>query len=146
MVMLTDYMKEPELDKRLIGLLSQNYEQVYLWPQGRPDTEYVASLDVQVTMLDHTFNSFRDFVSNEPSFDYIGTRLHGGVWCLLHGRRSLILEVDNRATEIHKDTNLPTCKRDNFEFMARWIAGPTETKIRMNEAAIREWKTQFARP
>ncbi len=73
--------------------------------------------------LEHTFDSLKKFLASGTPVDYIGTRLHGGVFCLLRGKRSLIVEVDNRATEIARDTGLPTVKRVDLETLRRWIAG-----------------------
>lgn len=142
LVMLTDYSRNPEADTILLKLLNQKYRQIYLWPQGRGDATYVSQLGINVQVLEHNFEAFQKFVTF-THFDYVGTRLHGGVWCLLHERRSLVLEIDNRAREIAKDTGLPTATRTDFEFIRRWIDGPTQTSIRLPVSAINQWKQQF---
>lgn len=143
LLMLTDYSQEPELDKRLTDLLLANYRTVYYWPQGRNDLELVAGCDSRLVRLESSVAALEAFIGSGKQFDYVGTRLHGGIICLLARKRSLILEVDNRAREIARDTGLTTCERDNFEFMTRWIAGPTETHVSVDEAAIGKWVAQF---
>jgi polysaccharide pyruvyl transferase WcaK-like protein len=143
LVMFTDYLPSPETDRKLLELLASKYERLFLWPQGRNDADYVNTLNVPVTMLEHSFAAFASFVNSEQSLDYIGTRLHGGIWCLLHGHRSLILEIDNRAAEIARDTGLPTAQRNNLERISRWIDGPSETHIKLPVGNIIRWKQQF---
>jgi Polysaccharide pyruvyl transferase len=143
LVMLTDYMTNPELDSRLLTLVTASYKRVYLWPQGRKDLEYVATLNIPVTTLRHSLAALNEFLQSGIRFDYIGTRLHGGVHCLLAGNRTLILELDNRAREIARDTGLPTAARDDFDFIRRWITGPTGLRIKMNTVAIEQWRSQF---
>jgi SAM-dependent methyltransferase len=146
LLMLTDYVSlytKPELDARLVELLLERYRTVYYWPQGRADRGLVGPWSGRLKILDPTVAALFELVNGPEPFDYVGTRLHGGVTCLLARRRSLILEVDNRAAEIAKDTNLPTCARDDFESIARWIDGPSDTSITMDITAIDRWRNQF---
>lgn len=143
LVLLTDYRRDYECDKRLLKLLKEKYQRVFCWPQGRLDADYVAQLGESVNVLDHTLAAFTEFLNSTVPFDYVGTRLHGGIWCLRHKRRSLILEVDNRAKEIAKDTNLPTAGRGDSAFIRRWIDGPSETRLTLPTDAISRWKQQF---
>lgn len=141
--MLTDYSKNPALDKKLLELLTSNYEKVYVWPQGKGDREYISELNVPVIILERSLEALDEFIQGN-SFDYVGTRLHGGVRCLLSSRRSLILEIDNRAKEIAQDTGLPTSKRDDFDYISQWIQGQTVTQIKLDLNSIQQWKNQFA--
>lgn len=145
LVMITDYLKEPELDRKLIELLFAKYEKVFFWPQGKGDADYVTSLNLDHPMiwLDRSLESLENFVDTAGAFDYIGTRLHGGVRCLLSKKRSLILEVDNRAKEIAADTGLPTAKRDDFAYLAHWIDTPHVTHISIDLANVEQWRNQF---
>ena len=143
LVMLTDYNRNHELDTRLVKLLQAYYQNVYFWPQGRSDLEYMNELNLPVHRLEHTIGSLKDFLGSGISVDYIGTRLHGGVHCILSGKRALVLEVDNRATEVSRDTGLPTAKRGDFDAMQRWITTPGGPDIRMPRAEIEKWRAQF---
>jgi hypothetical protein len=142
LLMITDYLKQPEADRKLIELLLSKYEQVFFWPQGKGDAEYVSNMELPVTWLERSLESLDKFVDSED-FDYVGTRLHGGVRCLLSKKRSLILEVDNRAREIALDTGLPTAKRDDFAYIAQWIEQPPSINIKMDSSRINQWRSQF---
>ncbi|WP_171971805.1 polysaccharide pyruvyl transferase family protein [[Limnothrix rosea] IAM M-220] len=143
LLMLTDYSKRPSIDSQLIRLLFDKYETVFVWPQGRQDLEYIRSFNKPFKILGHSFNSLNQFLSSGVKFDYIGTRLHGGIKCLLARKRSLILEIDNRAKEIARDTNLPTAERDDFAHVSAWIEKPFSIDIRLNIDNIMLWKKQF---
>ncbi|MBD2345475.1 polysaccharide pyruvyl transferase family protein [Anabaena subtropica] len=148
LLMLTDYSQSPELDQKLLELIATKYEKVFVWPQGRGDQKYVSSLvsnlAIPVVMLNHSYSVFNEFINSGVSFDYIGTRLHGGIKCLLAKKRSLIIEIDSRAKEIAKDTNLPTCEREDFPRIAQWIENPSKVEIKMPKDSINRWKSQFS--
>ena len=95
-------------------------------------------------MLERSMDALKAFLGGPTPFDYIGTRLHGGIYALLHNRRSLIIEIDNRAAEIAKDTYLPTVKRGDIDSTKAWIRAPFRPKIQIDSAAIVRWKNQFA--
>lgn len=140
---LTDYNKNPSLDSKLISLLIQKYKAVYFWPQGRGDLDYFSNLGFSVKILEHSFEALKTFLSSTLSFDYVGTRLHGGIYCLCASKRSLIIEVDNRSKELSKDTRLPTVRRDDFEYIEHWIESDFEFKVTLDLYAIKLWKSQF---
>lgn len=169
LVMLTDYSKEPELDRRLLELAISKYKKVFIWPQGRSDLNYVCNLlsviDIPalvlgksfknhlwtcisderfpVIILEHSINGLENLLKSDISFDYIGTRLHGGIKCLHSKRRSLIIEIDNRAKEIASETKLSTVTREDFEGISRWIHEPYNLKIQIDIDSINAWKSQF---
>lgn len=148
LIMLTDYAKEPDLDRQFIELILTKYKKVYIWLQGRGDQEYLENLAVShsnsLIILEHSYNSFQNFLSSGVHFDYIGTRLHGGIKCLLAKKRSLVIEIDNRAKEIAKDTGLPTVERANLQKIAQWIEYSDIPNIRLNNVGIKRWKKQFS--
>lgn len=146
LVMLTDYAKDPNLDYKLVQIVIQNYEKVFFWAQGNCDLSYFSQLvndTNKIVVLGNTLQELNDFITED--FDYIGTRLHGGIKCLLSRKRSIILEVDNRATEISKDTNLPTLNRGDFSGLINWINNPLPIKIKVDTNAINSWKMQFSK-
>lgn len=143
LIMLTDYNQVPELDARLLKILTLRYSHVYCWPQGEGDSTYIGSLGFPVTMLDHSLKAIKDFLASHKNCDCIGTRLHGGIFCLLAKKRTLIIRVDNRATELSKSIGLPTVRRDDFDSISRWISGPTKIDIQLDYEAIHRWKKQF---
>ncbi len=143
LVMLTDYNQVPELDARLLHMLVLRYNHVYCWPQGEGDSTYIGSLGFPVMMLDHSLKALKDFLASVKNCDYVGTRLHGGIFCLLAKKRTLIIRVDNRASELSKSIGLPTVRRDDFDSILRWISGPTKIEIQIDYEAINRWKKQF---
>lgn len=143
LLLLTDYAQAPEHDQRLVTLLTSQYRTVYFWPQGATDLEYVGKLRANLTLLDRSFDAFTRFTREHPDFDYIGTRLHGGVHCLIHRRRSLILRIDNRAAEIARDTGLRTVAREDTEGIRQWILNPEPFRLQLPTAAIAAWRNQF---
>lgn len=144
LLMLTDYRKEPALDQKLLKILFEKYENVFFWWQGDGDEAYIKELGFPVKHIEHSLEALDRFIQSGITFDYIGTRLHGGIRCLCAKKRALVIEVDNRAREIAQDTNLPTVARDNFEYIGRWIEGSPAPQIKLNKAAIQRWRSQFS--
>lgn len=143
LVMLTDYYPEPEVDRRLLKLLSDSYGKVFFWPQGKGDMKYALELGFSGTMLDYSLEALDQLLCNEPLLDYLGTRLHGGVRCLKAGKRCLTIEVDNRAREIACDTDLPTVVRGDFEAIQKWIQGSKPFRLKLPGKEISRWRAQF---
>lgn len=140
---LTDYSKNSEADRKLLELLFANYKKVYFWPQGRTDHLYITELNFPVLMLKHSVKSLDDFLSSGIRCDYIGTRLHGGIRCILAKKRSLIVGVDNRAKEIALDTGLNVIERADLDLIRLWINSHVITKLKINTDEINKWKNQF---
>lgn len=144
LVMLTDYDKNPESDRALLGALAHYYHKVLAWPQGAEDERYFRELDFVGVMLERSLDGLDELLRSSINFDYIGTRLHGGIRCLLNRRRSLILEIDNRAAEIARETGLPTARRGDIARIEQWIKEPSSLRITMNSDAITRWRTRIS--
>lgn len=149
---LTDYLPDTSNDNELIEQLSQHYKKLYCFPQGTDDHEYLQQLPAYqknreaIVILDRDIESLRTFIkSNSDSLDYIGTRLHLGIFCLQHRIPSLIVSIDNRAAEIGADIQLPVVERGNNAAIKAWIENQTPVQhIRVNTNHIQKWKEQFA--
>lgn len=141
---LTDYDKDFARDKHLIDVLFKSYENVYYWPQGRKDHEYLESLNIKekVNIIAPNLMAYDNFLKNNDC-DFIGTRLHGGVRALQWKRRSIIIGIDNRAIEKKKDFNLPVIERAEIENIEQWINGTLITDIKLPLENIGKWKSQF---
>lgn len=141
---LTHYTADKEYDVKMLHLLSQNYGKIYLWLQQAEDLDYFYSLNsgVNVHLIKPLLNDYDSLLSSED-VDFVGSRLHGGIRALNHKRRTLILAVDNRAAEIHKDTNLPVVDRKDIASIEAWINGSMSTEITLPIDNISEWKNQF---
>lgn len=143
LLMLTDYARNVELDRKLLELAIAHYKTIYFWPQGSGDRDYVRSFNLPVTILDRSLAALETLLAAESSLDYIGTRLHGGIRCLLARRRSLILKIDHRAIEIARSTGLPSANRNDLPFIEQWIKAPFVTRITIDTAAVERWRHQF---
>ena len=75
--------------------------------------------------------------------DFIGTRLHGGIRALQHSCRALIIGIDNRATELAKDINLPVVAMDDPENLSMALKNGWEISVTLPEKNIATWKSQF---
>ncbi|MDP9175177.1 MAG: polysaccharide pyruvyl transferase family protein [Planctomycetota bacterium] len=144
LLMLTDYNKNRPVDRQLLDLLSSQYKRVYFWPQGSSDARYLAEFSAPVILLDRSLAALEQLLQRPEPIDYIGTRLHGGIKCLEHGRRSLVLGIDNRATEIAADTALPIVRRNDLDALRSWILGSKPVRLTLDGAAVEKWKGELA--
>ncbi len=147
---LTDYNQNVDLDNRLITtLLDRASGKLYFFPQGSRDVEYIESLETfcgnrsRIEVQPRKVRVFNELAST-PGLTYVGTRLHGGIRFSQYGRDALIICVDNRAAEIHKDIGLPAVQRDDFDGVGAWLDGTKDFgEIRAPLDEIRKWKSQF---
>ncbi|NEG95341.1 hypothetical protein GFD17_00920 [Bifidobacterium sp. SMB2] len=144
---VTDYRKDPEADRFMLSMLLRKYRHVHAWIQADEDREYITELmgaDSGISFIGHDLRELNEFLDEHPHIDYVGTRLHCGVHCLNHRIRSLIIIVDNRAREIHRDTGLPAIERDELrDRLESFIDDDRETRITIPLSEIRRWKQQF---
>lgn len=143
LVTFTEYNQNPSLDKQLVELLKQEYKLIYYWTQQPKDYQHMKDICGEGAIYLNPSLSALDMALSEYPVDYVGTRLHAGIRALQYKRRTLILSVDNRATEISKDTNLPVVQRDDLNSVANWINAKEETLVKIPLTAINEWKKQF---
>jgi len=134
-----------EVDTLFAGIIKKTYQKFYIWPQSIEDIPYALELfGSDATIVSPSLAAFDELLENNVDLDYVGFRLHGGIRALQRGRRTLIVSVDNRATEIARDTNLPVIANHEIagdledRLRAEW---PTEIKIRLS--AIAAWRNQF---
>jgi polysaccharide pyruvyl transferase WcaK-like protein len=130
-----------ERDIALLRAVREAYGRVFFWPQGQVDLEYLASLGPQgLEILPHNLDAFTRLLRERPAIDYAGTRLHAGIHAIMHGRRSLILPIDNRANDMGSSVGLPVlAPAPSGELSAR-LNGTWETRIDLPRAAIAQWK------
>ena len=130
-------------DRRLLETLKGRYRTVYLWIQTHTDYEYARALVSDLTYVNPNVAAFDGVLSSAIEIDYVGNRLHAGVRALQRGRRTIIVEIDNRARELGSDFGLPTVGRTDFDRLERMIADPFETAVRLPDTSIARWKSQF---
>ena len=144
---ITDYRRDPEHDNEMLRILSRNYDHVYLWLQGRYDGEYLNTLNIphNLTTIPASLEAYEEVLAR-GGVDYVGTRLHAGIHALNYKIRSIILAVDNRATEMGRDVNLPVIQRSDVgQTLEPMLRSDFSTEIRINQENIDRFKAQFKR-
>lgn len=141
---ITDYLQDFENDKKMLDILTECYDTVYLWLQGDGDKEYLNKLGYsdKVIIIDNNLKAYDNVLENK-NVDYVGTRLHAGIRALSYKRRSLIISIDNRAECIASDTGLPILKRKDICELKDIITGKIQTAIKLPVKNIETWKAQF---
>lgn len=67
-----------------------------------------------------------------------------GIYCLQNNIPSLIIAIDNRATEMGADIRLPIIKRENIMDIKKWIENNVSNNfIHLPVHNIERWKNQF---
>lgn len=142
-ITLSAWRESANADRAFVEVLRKHYSKLFFFCQSQEDYRYFASFGWQdIAPISPTLKSYDRFLE-EHDVDFVGTRLHGGIRALQKGRRALVLAVDNRATEIAKDTGLPVVSRDDSGEIERWIEAGAPTKINLPLKAIEDWKAQF---
>lgn len=142
----TDYKPSLKYDKQLLDIVKKNYKKIYVWLQGEGDYRYLKDLvEDSVEFIAPSLEAYDDLLSSRSNMiDYVGTRLHAGIRAMQNGRRSIIVSVDNRATEMGKDFNLTVIERLNIEKeLDTKINSKFDTDIRLPNNNIEQWKAQF---
>jgi len=144
---LTDYSPDPERDRQMLNVLLRRYEEVFFWPQGYNDWYYLSSLNVKgISVLDPALEAFDELLRSERELDYVGTRLHGGVRAMQHGRRTLIVSIDHRSASIARDVGLCVVSRSDAtaDTIESVIEGPIRLELRLPQDSISRWKESLA--
>ena len=137
--------KVDPLDQCLVDILRRNYGTLYFWIQGDLDDRYFHRLNNTegIHIIPPKLEAY-DRLLQEDDLDYIGTRLHGGVYAMRHGKRALIVAIDERAREIDRAVHLNSLEKkeipDRLEAM---IQSDFATEIQMPLDEIQRWKAQF---
>ena len=130
-------------DQQMIAILEKNYEKIYLWVQTSEDEQYYKTLQHQKDVQRiYSFKQFKEVCQN-GKVDYIGTRLHGGIYAMQCGVRTLIVEIDQRAEGFRLTNNINTIKRDKIQALEDVLHSQIKTEIRLKSAEIKEWLAQF---
>lgn len=137
----------PELnpnEQKMIDIVQKNYSKVYCWIQGDRDLDYFNKFSntENIELIPPTKDAYENIL-NTVDLDYIGTRLHGGVYAMRHRKRSIIIAIDERAKEINAGNNLNCLMIDEMDKLDDMINSEFETKIVMPFDEIARWKAQF---
>lgn len=137
--MITDYRKDPRRDRMLLETLENLYSHVIAYPQGTGDAVYLRDIGFQGRILGHDLDFIDRLRKEYGTFDYVGTRLHGGIFCLQHHIRSIVISVDNRAREIARDTGL-CCIEADAQLIRDTVRAPLNQHLRLPLQAIADWR------
>lgn len=138
---VTGVYKDVFHDRLMLSILKNNYEKIVFWPQGIGDLQYYQEYlyDEKIEVLDETLDAITCFL-NKTETDYIGSRLHGGIYALHFNKRTIVIAVDNRAIEIGRDTHLPVIRIENIvDELQKKIRSEWETKLVLNKKNVIKW-------
>lgn len=141
---LTDYCKDIIRDQKLIDILIKNYDNVYYWVQGSNDLEYLKKFNniENIKIVSPNLKSFSEVLSSK-NIEYVGTRLHAGIYAMKHEVRSIILIVDNRARDMKDSYNLVCIERDDIDNLEKLINSSFKTRLNIDYKKINDFKNQF---
>ena len=142
---LTDYNREEKFDQYMLNLLSESYENVWIWPQGKEDEEYISQLKLNknTEIIKSGLNNFNNILQ-KPELDYVGTRLHAGIYALNYLHRTIVISIDGRARNIGIDTGLPVVERGEIKkILKKKIYSEFQTDIKLPTENIEKWKRNF---
>lgn len=141
---LTQRDEYDEGDQFLIDTLTDNYQEVFFWPQGIDDFDYFHRFSSigNIKVLPANKNAYDEFLTASET-DYVGTRLHGGIYAMRHGRRAIIIAIDERARGINKSNHLICIDKKEINQLPDLINAEFETRVLMDRNAIEQWKNQF---
>lgn len=142
---LTYNSPAPE-DRVLIDILLQEYDELYFWVQGYGDLDYLKTLtDIKkIHIIGHSLSAYEQILERGMEYDYVGTRLHAGIFAIRHGVRTIIVTIDNRAADMKETYNLPVIPQNRIKDELRdFINTEFETNIQIPIDRIECWKEQF---
>lgn len=135
--------RDPERDRLMLRTLEEKYDQLYFWNQTIADLDYLQELCPRKPYeVIFSLDEYQKILSM-GNIDYVGTRLHGGVYALRNRARTIVISIDHRAKGFHMDNHLPTLERENIRQLGAMIDSEFETEIQLNAENIARWKSQF---
>lgn len=132
-------------NQQMVDVLIRNYTEVFFWIQGDHDWEAFQELKGTegIKVLPPSKDAYHQLLC-EDDLDYVGTRLHGGIYAMRHKKRAIIIAIDERAREINKANNLNCIEQKQIAtHLEPMIQSEFETKIVMPFDQIEKWRSQF---
>jgi polysaccharide pyruvyl transferase WcaK-like protein len=132
-------------DAVLVAALRKVYPRLHFWPQQPRDLDYLHTLAPRLKLDIVAPNlAAYDALLAGRAIDVVGTRLHGCIRGLMHGRRVLAVAIDNRARDIGQETGLPVLPREAVEgALAQRLAGRIVTRLTVPRAPVEQFLAQF---
>lgn len=144
LITLTGRSEANPNEQKMIDIVVKNYSKVYCWIQGDLDLDYLHKFHniENIEVIPPTKDAYENIL-NTVDLDYIGTRLHGGVYAMRHKKRAIIIAIDERAREINAKNNLNCLMQDEIDKLEDMINSEFETEVKMPFDEIARWKAQF---
>lgn len=141
---LTARMQPDPSDQMLIDTLKREYDHVSFWIQGNKDEAYFhAFSNTEGIEIIPPHKAAYEAVLMRNNIEYVGTRLHGGIYALRHKKRAIIISIDERARSISADTGLITIEKNALDGLPELINSAFETKPNIPFEEIARWRAQF---
>lgn len=141
---ITDYSRDAGRDKDMIQILKRNYAKVSMWLQGAFDEEYLDELGERdgVRLIGPSVEAF-DGALHDDDVEYVGTRLHAGMYALQHQVRSIVVTVDERVRSMKERYGINCIERDSINELEEYLNSNVQTNMNIDERAIDFWLGQF---
>ena len=141
---VTDYLRDEKADQRMLDILCRNYDRVYIWLQGYDDGAYLRTLDFHSNMevIGGDLDTY-DRLLEEQDTEFAGTRLHGGIRALQHGRRATFVAIDNRTIEMGRNFGLNYLERSRVDSLDDYLKEDHQCEIELPDEEIKRFKAQF---
>lgn len=141
---LTARMQPDPSDQMLIDTLKREYDHVSFWIQGDKDEAYFhAFSNTEEIEIIPPHKAAYEAVLMRNNIEYVGTRLHGGIYALRHKKRAIIISIDERARSISADTGLVTIEKNDLDRLPELLNSAFETKLNIPFEEIARWRAQF---
>jgi polysaccharide pyruvyl transferase WcaK-like protein len=140
---LTYHSKDIINDQLMIDTLNQNYNNVYFWIQDAKDLKYFKTLNNinNIKIVAPTLEEYEKILNTD--IDYVGTRLHGGIFAMRHKKRSIIISIDERASGMNETYNLNIIDRNELINLPKLINSELITDVNVDFDVVNEWLNQF---
>lgn len=140
---LTDYRKNADYDKCMIDIIKESYKEKFFWIQGTHDLEYLETLTSteDIHIIEPQVGAYEKVLAQ--GVDYIGTRLHAGIYAMRNGARSIIIVIDDRMNAMANNISNNCILQKNMDMLQSKIYSEIDTYINLDWKMIKEWKEQF---
>ncbi|RDW20412.1 polysaccharide pyruvyl transferase family protein [Oceanobacillus chungangensis] len=140
---LTPNTNGSKQDQLFLDILNLNYKYIYFWIQGIDDLSYLKGFKniENIRIIPPTIEDYEKLLSTDV--DYIGTRLHGGIFAMRHRKRSIIISIDERARGMGETYNLNLVDREDIHNLDNMINSDFVTDIRLDFGLVEKWLNQF---
>ncbi len=139
-----DENKAPETDQKFLDMLIKNYDKLYFWAQSVNDVKYLNTFKniENIEIIPPSLEGYGYWLDTK-NVDYVGMRLHGGIFAMQHKKRAIIVSVDHRAKNINKTNKINSIPRTELTQIEEKINTSFETKVFVDYDKINEWMSQF---